>query len=213
MGSEMCIRDRYLAKTLIIATGKHSRPLDVEGEEEFRNKGVTYCATCDGPLFRGKKVAVIGGGNSALEATLQMMKISPKIYLIDIAEQLRADAVMVEKAKAASAVEIWDNSKVKKVLGDKFVKKIVVEKEGKSHNLEVEGVFVEIGLEPNSEFAGILEKNESGEIKVDCHNRTNIEAVFAAGDVTDVPEKQIVIAAGEGAKAALQAHRYLQRPS
>jgi len=202
-------KGEYLSKTLIVATGKRSRPLGVEGENEFKNKGVTYCATCDGPLFKNKVVAIVGGGNSGLEATLQMMKICPKVYLIDVAESLKADAVMVEKAKSASNVEIWSNSKVKKVSGDKFVKHIEVQRQGKTHKLDVEGVFVEIGLEPNSEFAGILDKNEAGEIKVDCHNRTNVEAIFAAGDVTDVPEKQIIIACGEGSKACLSASKYL----
>lgn len=202
-------KGEYLSKTLIIATGKRSKPLGVEGENEFKNKGVTYCATCDGPLFKNKTVAVVGGGNSGLEATLQMMKVCPKVYLIDAAGDLRADKVMVEKAKQASNIEIWNSSKIKRVLGDKFVKQIEVEREGKTRKLDVQGVFVEIGLEPNSEFAGILDKNETREIKVDCHNRTNIEAIFAAGDVTDVPEKQIIIACGEGSKACLSASKYL----
>jgi alkyl hydroperoxide reductase subunit AhpF len=202
-------KDSYLSKTLIIATGKRPRPLEVEGEKEFKNRGLTYCATCDGPLFKGKKVAIIGGGNSALDAALQMMKISPKVYIINIGPNLSADKVMIEKVKEAHQVEIWNNSKIKKIYGDDFVKGIEVEKEEKTYSLEVEAVFVEIGLIPNSEFAKILKQNEKDEIEVDCFNRTSVEGIFACGDVTNVPEKQIIVACGEGAKALLSAFRYL----
>jgi alkyl hydroperoxide reductase subunit AhpF len=183
--------------------------LDVPGEKEFKNKGVTYCATCDGPLFKGKKVAVIGGGNSALDATLQLMKISPKVYMINIAQSLTGDPIMIESVKKSANVEIFNSSKVKEITGDKFVKSIAIEKEGKVYNLDVEGIFIEIGLIPNSGFDAITKHNEYGEIIVDCHNSTNIEGIFAAGDVTTVPEKQIVIACGEGSKATLSAFRYL----
>ncbi len=199
----------YLSKTLIIATGKQPRLLGVEGEKEFKNKGVTYCATCDGPIFKDKKVAIIGGGNSGLDAALQMVKISPKVYIINIAPELTGDAVMIEKLNEFSNVEIWNNSAVKKIYGDTFVKGIEVEREGKLNSLDAEGVFVEIGLFPNSYFAGILEKNKKQEIIIDCYNKTNIEGIFAAGDVTNVPEKQIIIACGEGSKACLGAFRYL----
>jgi alkyl hydroperoxide reductase subunit F len=202
-------KQEYLTKSLIVATGKSSRALEVEGENEFKNKGLTYCATCDGPLFRDKKVAVIGGGNSGLEATLQMMKISPKVYLININEELKGDPIMIDKVKTSAKVEIWNNSRIKKVYGQDFVKGIEVEKEGRLHNLELEGVFVEIGLMANSKSAGILEKNQKDEIIVDSCNKTNIEGIFAAGDVTSVPEKQIVIACGEGSKACLTAFKYL----
>jgi alkyl hydroperoxide reductase subunit F len=202
-------KGQYLSRTLIVATGKRSRPLGAQGEGEFKNRGVTYCATCDGPLFKGKNIAVIGGGNSGLEAVLQMLKISPKIYLVDIEPISRANPVMVEKAQQAPNVEIWNNSVVRKIYGDEFVKGIEIEQDGKMHKLDAEGVFVEIGLEPNSDCASILERNEWGEIKVDCHNRTSVEAIFAAGDVTDVPEKQIIVACGEGSKACLSAFKYL----
>jgi len=183
----------------------------VEGESEFKNKGVTYCATCDGPLFKDKKVAIIGGGNSALEAALQMVKISPQIYMINIASDLTADKVLQEAVSKVSNVEIWNSSQVKRIYGDNFVKGIEVEREGETKNLDVEGVFIEIGLIPNSEFTtGLsLKKNKLDEIIVDCYNKTNIEGIFAAGDVTNVPEKQIIIACGEGSKASLSAFRYL----
>ena len=199
----------YLSKSLIIATGKHPRQLNVEGEKEFKNKGVTYCATCDGPLFTGKKVAIIGGGNSALDAALQMMNISPEVHIVNIASQLTGDPVMIEKVNDSPMVKVWNNSQVKKIYGDVFVKGLQVEQNDKTYNLDVEGVFIEIGLIPNSGFVSWLERNEWGEIMVDCYNKTSVEGIFAAGDVTNVPEKQIIIACGEGSKACLAAFKYL----
>lgn len=203
-------KNEYLSKATIIATGKRPRLLNVEGEKEFKNKGVTYCAVCDGPLFRDRRVAIIGGGNSGLDAALQMLKISPKVYIIDSAPQLRGDPIMAEKAKGAPNAELWNSTKVKRIFGDSFVKGIEVEKDGKGYNLAVEGVFVEIGLIPNSECASIVERNALGEIIVDSFNHTNIEGIFSAGDVTNAPEKQIIIACGEGSKACLSAVRYLE---
>jgi len=204
-------KDKYRAKTVIVATGKSPRKLGVEGEEEFRNKGVTYCATCDGPVFQDKNVAIVGGGNSGLEAALQMLKISPKVYIIDIGSQLSGDPIMVEKIRQSDKVKVLNKAKLSRIYGDKFVKGIEVEVEGKVTKLDLEGVFVEIGLIPNSSFAKALEKNNRDELVVDCYNRTNLEAVFAAGDVTNVPEKQIIIACGEGSKACLSAFKYLSR--
>lgn len=203
------VRDVYQAKTVIIATGKKSKELGVPGEKEFKNRGLTYCATCDGPLFSNKEVAVIGGGNSALDAALQMINIARHVYILNIAPQLTADIIMQEKVKQSDKVTVLNNSRVEAVLGDKLVGGIKIKTTGKEKILPVEGIFVEIGLIPNSEFAGGLAKNERAEIKVDCFNQTNIGGIFAAGDVTDVPEKQIIIAAGEGAKAALGAFKYL----
>jgi alkyl hydroperoxide reductase subunit F len=160
-------------------------------------------------LFKEKNVAVVGGGNSALDATLQLMKICPKVYMINIVPGLTGDPIMIESVEKAANVEVWNNSKMKEISGDKFVKSISVEKEGKIHTLNAEGVFVEIGLIPNSDFDKITEHNDSGEIIVDSRNSTNIEGVFAAGDVTNVLEKQIIIACGEGSKACLSAVRYL----
>ena len=202
-------KSKHQAKSVIVATGKHPRKLNTEGEDEYKNKGVTYCATCDGPLFKDKPVAIIGGGNSGLDAALQLMNISPKVYIIDVDDKLRADAIMQEKAKAADNVEVLTGTKVKKIYGDTFVSGMQVEKNGEVKDLSVQGVFIEIGLIPNYQFASILECNDSKEIIVDCYNKTNIEGIFAAGDVTSVPEKQIVIACGEGAKATLAAFHYL----
>ncbi|MFH1441002.1 MAG: FAD-dependent oxidoreductase [Candidatus Omnitrophota bacterium] len=198
----------YEARTVVVASGKRTKELGVRGEKEYKNKGLTYCATCDGPLFSGKDVAVIGGGNSALDAALQLMRIAKAIHLINITSSLNGDEVMREQINESKIVKVLNNTKVTQVLGDKMVNAIRIETEGRENVLPVQGVFVEIGLIPNSEFAKSIEKDELGEIKVNCHNETNIEGVFAAGDVTDVPEKQIIIAAGEGAKACLSAFSY-----
>ncbi len=201
----------YEAKAVIIASGKRSRELGVPGEAAFKNKGLTYCATCDGPLFAGKDVAIIGGGNSALDAALQMAKIARKTYVINIMEHFTGDAVMAEKIMADKNVEVMHNARVAAVHGDGFVDAISVARQSKTEKLFVKGIFVEIGLIPNSSFLKGVDKNEAGEVKIDSHNRTNITGLFAAGDVTDVPEKQIIIAAGEGSKALLEAFRYLSR--
>ena len=199
----------YQAKTAVIASGKRSRELGVPGELEFKNRGLTYCATCDAPLFAEKDVAVIGGGNSALDATLQLIRIAKHIYLINITPALTGDAIMREKVRESKKVSILNNTRVTAVLGDRMVSGIKIKREDKEETLPVEGVFVEIGLIPNSEFAKELEKNELGEIRVNCRSETNIPGIFAAGDVTEVPAKQIIVAAGEGAKAALGAFAYL----
>jgi len=219
-------KDNYQAKTVIVASGKRSRELGVTGEREFRNKGLTYCATCDGPLFAERDVAVIGGGNSALDAVLQLTKIANKIYVINITDNLTGDGIMQEKIRADNKVSIFNNSQVKEILGDSFVQAIKIEEDKEEKVLDVQGIFVEIGLIPNSDFAPSLEKNERkeiivnqqnetnipgifAEIIVNQQNETNIPGIFAAGDVTNVPEKQIIIAAGEGAKAVLSTFRYL----
>jgi len=199
----------YEAKTAIVASGKRSRELNVPGEKEFKNKGLTYCATCDAPLFQGKVVAVIGGGNSAMDATLQLIKIAKHIYLINIAPQLSGDPIMQERVFASNIVKVLNNTQVISVLGDKFVTGIKIKSQEKEETLTVGGVFVEIGLIPNSEFAKELELNEFKEIKINSRNETNAPGIFAAGDVTDIAEKQIIIAAGEGSKACLSAFRYL----
>lgn len=202
-------KDNYQAKTVIVASGKRSRELGVTGEREFKNKGLTYCATCDGPLFAGRDVAVIGGGNSALDAALQLIKIANKIYVINITDNLTGDGIMQEKIRADKKVFIFNNSRVKEILGDSFVQAIKIEEDKEERVFDVQGIFVEIGLIPSSEFASDLEKNERKEIIVNQRNETNIPGIFAAGDVTNVPEKQIIIAAGEGAKAVLSTFRYL----
>jgi NADH-dependent peroxiredoxin subunit F len=204
-------KGEYRSKTLIIASGKRSKELNVPGEKEFRNKGVAYCATCDGPLFSGKDVAVIGGGNSALEAAMQLSVIARKIYIVNVAPEFTGDAILREKLEKSPVIEIFNRTSVVEIKGDKFVTSLDIESSASKRTLDVQGIFVEIGLVPNSGFKSELELNKLGEIKVNNRNETNIKGVFASGDVTDVPEKQIIIAAGEGAKAALSAFNYISR--
>jgi len=204
-------KSNYEAKTAIVAAGKKVKEIGVPGEREYKNKGVAYCVTCDGPLFAEKDVAVVGGGNSALDAAIQMMNIANKVYLINMTDRFTGDAIMQGKVRDNPKVTILHNTIVESITGDKFVKGMNVNTLGKKQALDVKGVFIEIGLMPNSWFAKGIDKNEKGEIEVSCTNETNVPGVFAAGDVTNVPEKQIVIAAGDGAKAALGAFRYLAR--
>ncbi|MBN2452865.1 MAG: FAD-dependent oxidoreductase [Candidatus Omnitrophica bacterium] len=204
-------KGQYESKTVIIASGKISKELGVPGEKEFKNKGLTYCATCDGPLFAGKDVAVIGGGNSALDAAIQLMKIAKKVYIINNLPELGGDRVMREKAESSPAVTVINNARVMAIKGGRMVSAITVKTAGGEKEIPLEGVFVEIGLVPNSGFAGIVDRNERGEIKINSRNETSVPGIFAAGDVTDVPEKQIIVAAGEGSKATLSAFKYLSR--
>jgi len=199
----------YQARSVIVASGKKSRQLGVPGEKEFKNRGLTYCATCDGPLFSGKAVAVVGGGNSALDAAMQMTRIAKRVYMLNINNSLSGDEVMRQKVEGSGNVEIFNNAEVLSVSGGKFVSGIRIKQPAGERDLAVEGVFVEIGLVPNSSFVREVKKNGYGEIIVNARNETSVPGLFAAGDVTDVPEKQIIIAAGEGAKAALSAFRYL----
>lgn len=206
--------ESYQAKAVIIASGKRSRQLNVPGEDKLKGRGVTYCATCDGPLFAGDKVAVIGGGNSALEAADDMVKIAEHVYLVSITP-LTGDQILIDKLRDASnLITIFLEHEVVAIEGSSRVEGIRIRdsKSGEERKIDVGAVFVEIGLIPNSEFAkGMTKLNELDEIEVNCACETGVPGLFAAGDVTSVPEKQIVVAAGEGAKAALGAHRYLQR--
>jgi alkyl hydroperoxide reductase subunit F len=205
--------ESYKTKTIIYTTGKKPRLLGVPGEAEFTGKGITYCATCDGPLFAGKKVAVIGGGNSALEAVLDLAKYAKYIDLVSITP-LTGDRVMSDKLSAIDNLALHLEYKVKSIEGQQFISGLSIEdiKTGKTEKLAVEGVFIEIGLVPNSELLkDIVKLNEYGEVPVNCTGETGIDGLYAAGDVTNVPEKQIAVAVGEGVKAALRAHHYLQR--
>lgn len=204
----------FYSRAVIVATGKTPRLLGVPGEKEFTGRGVTYCATCDGPLFSGMEVAVVGGGNSGLDAVVQLMKICPKVYLIEMMDELRADEIMQEKARSAPNVEILTRTAVTRVDGEMMVSSITVRNldTGDTREIPVKGVFVEVGLAPSDDFVkDLVRLNKYGEIPVDCAAQTGIPGLFAAGDVTDVPEKQIICAAGDGAKAALGAYSYLVR--
>ena len=205
--------ETFQAKAVIVATGKRPRLLNVPGEAELAGRGVTYCSICDGPIFEGQKVAVIGGGNSALEAVHDMVRIGEHVYMVSITP-LTGDPILIDRTKEAKNLTILTEYQVVDIQGKDFVEAIRIRpaKGDGTQRLEVAGVFIEIGLVPNSDLVrGLAKLNKAGEIMVDCSCRTDVPGLFAAGDVTDVPEKQIVVAAGEGAKAALQAHRYLQR--
>jgi len=205
---------KFRAKAVIIASGKRSRPLNVPGEKRLIGRGVSYCSICDAPFFEGKEVAVIGGGNSAFEAALDLVKIASRIYLIDVAATWKADPILVEQIEKEKKVTFFPAHRIKEIEGKDKLQGITIESSNskETKHLSIQGVFIEIGLVPNSEFARSLVKlNQIGEIVVDCSNHTSIPGLFAAGDVSSVPEKQIIIAAGEGAKATLIAHQYLAR--
>lgn len=213
-GFEIHTEDGAVKKglSMIISTGKKPRPLNVPGEKELMGRGVSYCATCDGPFFRNLKVAVIGGGNSALEAADDLMKTSEHIYLISLTP-LTADPILIDRVKISEKVTILTEHETLEIKGEDSTTGIKIKdiKSNKIKNFNIEGVFVEIGLIPNSDIVkDIVKLNESGEIMINNANETGVPGLYAAGDVTNVLEKQIVIAAGEGAKAALQAHKYLQ---
>lgn len=204
-------KGEYTARSVIIASGRIPRKLGATGEDEFKNKGVTYCATCDAPLFADMDVAVIGGGNAGLDAALQLIKIAKRIYVIERSPQLTADRVMIEKAKESGKVIFYTDTKVDRIYGDIFVQGMEIVKGDEVEALSVSGIFVEIGSTPASDFVNEVAKNEKGEIMVNGRCETDIPGIFAAGDVTDVFAKQIIVACGEGAKATLAAFEYLTR--
>jgi len=205
------------ARTLILATGARWREMNVPGEQEYRGRGVAYCPHCDGPLFKGKRVAVIGGGNSGVEAAIDLAGIVAHVTLLEFGEELRADAVLQRKLQSLANVTILKMAQTTEVKGDGQKVTGLVYKDRTSealHEVQLEGIFVQIGLLPNSDWLkGTVELSRFGEIIVDAKGQTNIPGVFAAGDVTTVPYKQIVIATGEGAKASLSAFDHLIRTS
>ena len=199
------------AKSVIISSGKKPKTLNVPGENEFRNKGVSYCSTCDGPLFRDVAVAVVGGGNSAAKSALDLANYASEIHLVSLTE-LTADPILIERLQKENKIKIHLKQTVVEIKGTKSVEQVTFEEvESKNrYDMPVQGVFIEIGLDPNTDFIDqAIERNENHEIKIDCYCRTNIPGLYAAGDVSSVPEKQIIIAAGEGAKAAIKAWEYL----
>ncbi len=202
-------------RSLVLSPGARWRQVGVPGEDEYRNRGVAYCPHCDGPLFKGKRTAVIGGGNSGVEAAIDLAGIVAHVTLIEFGEQLRADAVLVKKLQSLPNVTILTQAQTTEITGDgqkvnglKWLNRV----SGEQAHIPLEGVFVQIGLVPNTEFLrGAIELNRAGEIVIDARGQTNLPGVFAAGDATTVPFKQIVIAAGDGAKAALAAFDHLIR--
>jgi alkyl hydroperoxide reductase subunit F len=200
----------FFAKSLILAQGKRPRKLDVLGEDRFIGRGISICSTCDGPLFKGKKVAVVGGGNSALQTAIEMSGIAESVNLL-VRSSIKADPVYIGKLKAIKNITVHEHTHVTALQGDKFLTGITIRDEkGSEQKMDLDGVFVEIGWLPNTEILdGFVELNDQKAIVVDVNCRTSRPGVFAAGDITNEKSKQIIIAAGDGAKAALEAYEYL----
>jgi len=202
----------FSARALIIATGKSSRKLDVPGEREFTGRGVAYCSTCDAPFFSGKNVVVVGGGNSALEAAIDLVKVSEHVTIVQFLEKLTADRILVDKLDEYENYKIIYRHEIVEIKGESEVQSVAVKSLSNSEvsDIKAEGIFVEIGLIPNSEFMrGVVDLNPLDEIFVDCGCNTDKTGIFAAGDVTSVMFNPIIVAAGEGAKAALSASENL----
>jgi thioredoxin reductase (NADPH) len=204
---------KFSGKAVLLAFGLSHRQLNAPGEKELSGKGVTYCATCDGPLYRNKTVAVIGGGNSALDAVLYLSGLAKKVYLINRTDKFRAESGMLKRARALHNVEVRANTQVAEIIGDKKVSGLAIynsQQPEQKEELAVEGVFIEIGYEPRTAWLkDLIELSPAGEIIVDHGGNTSRPGILAAGDCTDAPFKQIVIAAGAGAQAALSAYKYL----
>jgi len=206
----------YETKAVIIASGSHYRELGVPGEKEFRGRGVSYCGLCDGPLFKGKRLLVVGGGNSALITTLYLAGLASNVKIAHRKESFRAEEALVEALRRKQNVEILWNTEVKEIRGEKFTNKAVVfdNKSGETKDIPVDGIFVQIGEDPSSQLAkevGVA-IDEDGYIIVDMLQRTNIAGVYAAGDVTNHPVKQVGTAVGQGITAATEAYGYVRRP-
>lgn len=209
----------YESRAMIIASGTIARSLEIPGEKDYIGKGVSYCAACDGPLFKDKIVAIIGGGNAGFEAALFLINLARKVYILEYGQGVKADKLNQERVEESGKVEIVTSASLKEIKGDKFVKSIVYKdlESQEDKTLDVDGVFVEIGYRPETSFLKELMKshgliNELGEIQVNPKTcETKIPGLFSAGDVSDVEYKQVVIAAGEGAKAALSAYKYLKK--
>ncbi|MFC1630022.1 NAD(P)/FAD-dependent oxidoreductase [Patescibacteria group bacterium] len=208
-------KNEYEAKSIVIASGKKPRQLGIPGEKEFETKGVSYCSTCDAPLFSGKTVVVVGGGNAGLDSAMDLTKYADKVYVLEFGPKMIGDEATQEKLKTTKKVEFILKAQTKEIKGDKFVTSIVYEDRDKKEEreLEVQGVFVHIGSVTSTEFVkGFLKTTSSGEIITDHKTcQTSVEGVFAAGDVTDTLVKQVVVASSEGAKAALSAYTYLEK--
>lgn len=206
--------DAVRAKTVVYTAGRHPRLLEVPGEVEFKNKGVTYCATCDAPLFADREVAVIGGGNSGAEAVIMLQNIAKKIYFLHIGAKLVADEILIKNFENDPKVKIILNANTKKIEGGAMVESLTYEdtQSMKENQLDVQGVFVTIGAIPNTDpVKSLVELDKFNAIVADRYGRTNVDGFFAAGDVTDIRDAQIVVAAGHGCSAALSAGEYLSR--
>jgi len=206
----------FCGHTVIFATGKHHRALTVPGEKELIGRGVAYCATCDAPLYKDKKVVIVGGGNSAFTTALDLLRLNAEAVVVNFLRGWQADEALQQRVRKFGKVRFLDYHEIVRVEGKDKLETVVCKDRdsAEEERIEANGLFVEIGLLPNSDpvskLAGL---NERGEVVVDCYCRTDIPGLFGAGDVTDVPHKQIIISAGEGAKAALSAYDYLIKKS
>jgi len=199
-----------LARALIIASGSRPRKLGIPGEEEFLGRGVAYCAVCDAPLFRDKTALVVGGGNSALDAARQLAPIARKVYIVNNTGELQGEKVLREKVIGFSNLEVFNSTELTGIRGESGeVSSVSLKNPEKDFEIRTDGVFIEIGWEASSDFVKMVKKNKKGEIIIDVDNRTDIPGLFAAGDVTSVSKKQVIVAAGSGAAAALNAIEYL----
>ncbi|HPA25829.1 MAG TPA: FAD-dependent oxidoreductase [bacterium] len=204
----------YTAKTIIITSGLKKRKLGLEGEEKFDGHGLSYCINCDGPLFKNKNVAVVGGGNSGAEAVEFLAKICPTVYWLEITDTLRADPILIERLKKIPAVNILTNTQIMALQGNEKLTAIKIKTNNQENNLEVEGVFVEIGyLAETTWLKDFINLDPLGQVIIDELNHTNVPGVFAAGDVSNSKYKQVIVAAGTGAIAALEAYEYIQKNS
>jgi alkyl hydroperoxide reductase subunit F len=206
----------YSGRTIIYATGERHRELSVPGGKEFVGKGISYCATCDAPLFKNKKVIIVGGGNSAFTTALDLTRVNAEIILVNAQKGWQVDEILKQRVKKYDKVHFLDNHEIIRIEGkDKVESSIIKNRDtGEEKRIDIDGIFIEIGLVPNSApIRNLVELNEQGEVIVDCLCRTSVPGFFSAGDVTSVPYKQIIISAGEGAKAALSAYDYLVQTS
>lgn len=209
-------KGEYTTKAIIIATGSHYREVGVPGEKEFRGKGVSYCAVCDGPFFKGKRVLVVGGGNSACTAILYLSGVVGEVVVAHRRHAFRAEEALVKDIASKKNVQVFWNTEIREIKGDKLVNKVVLfdNKTGETRELAVNAVFVQVGEAPNNQIAkeAGVEVNEHGYIKTDISQRTSVPGVYAAGDVSSHPVKQVGTAVGQGITAALEAYAYIRQP-
>jgi len=196
--------------SVIMATGGRRRRLNVPGEEEYLNKGVAYCAVCDGPLYQGEDVAIVGGGYAGTEAAVYMSDVAEKVYVLNRSDKLSGEKITIDKVEETENIEVIYNAETKEIIGDNLVEGVKYEKNEEIKELEVTGVFVEIGTVPNSDITDLIETNDAGYIKVDQDFETGAEGLYAVGDVNNIGAQQLVISAGQGCQAALNASEYVK---
>lgn len=203
--------EEYQARSVIIATGGHRRKLGVPGEEEFANKGVGYCAVCDGPLYQGEEVAVIGGGYAGTEAADYLSDIAEKVYVLSRSGVLKGEQITIDKVEEEDNVEVIREAEATEFYGDNLLEGLKYEQNGEIKDLEVTGAFIEIGTVPNSDITDLVEKDDSGRIEVDEEMETGVEGLYAAGDVNDVGVQQLQVSAGQGCQAGLNAAEFVKQ--